>query len=69
MASNCEEMIWVESKQLGVKKRLIAYNCSRLDHGLELVATFAASEDSDFLDGTSDIFQACHTLTSHIRRE
>ena len=67
-ASNGEEMTWVESQKLGVKKRLIAYNRARLDRGLELVAKFAA-EDSDFLDGTSDILQACHTLTSHIMRE
>ena len=62
--SNCDEFTFFDSLQLGAKKRLIAYDCARLEHGLELVANVAATaEDDDIFDGTSDILKARHTHT------
>ena len=65
VASDGDELTWVESQQLGVKKRLIAYQRSRLDYGLELVAKFSASEGTDIFDGTSDLLQAWHVHVAH----
>ena len=59
--SNGDELTFFDSLQLGAKKRLIAYDRARLEHGLELVANVAATEDDDIFDGTSDILKARHT--------
>ena len=69
VASDGDELTWVDSQQLGVKKRLIVYQRSRLDHGLELVAKSCTEEGSDIFDGTSDILQAWHVHALHISRE
>ena len=66
--SDGDELTWIESQQLGVKKRLIAYQRSRLDQGLELVAKFATSDGTDIFDGTSDLLQAWHVHILHVRR-
>ena len=59
---------WVESQGLGCKKRLVAYDRARLDHGLELVAGVSLTADDEIFDGTSDILQASHALTyAHCR--
>ena len=60
--SNGDEFTFFDSLQLGAKKRLIAYDRARLEHGLELVTNFAATtEDDDIFDGTSDILKVRHT--------